>query len=100
MVALFPEDLTRRHYRGAVDVCGVQEAYDAGHEPRVQVADQCCARGSCRNCLSGAGTPECPGGEFGPVCQLQLGQDASHMSLDGPFGEHQLGGNRAVGDPG
>ena len=35
MVALFPEDLTWRHYRGAVDVGGVQEAFDAGHEPRV-----------------------------------------------------------------
>jgi hypothetical protein len=35
MVALFPEDLTWRHYRGAVNVCGVQEAFDAGHEPRV-----------------------------------------------------------------
>ena len=35
MVALFPEDLTWRHYRGAVDVAGVQEAFDAGHEPRV-----------------------------------------------------------------
>src|SRR5580698_6131852 len=28
MVALFPEDLTWRHYRGAVDVFGVQEAFD------------------------------------------------------------------------
>jgi hypothetical protein len=36
MVALFPEDLTWRHYRGAVDVCGAQEAFDAGHEPAVQ----------------------------------------------------------------
>jgi hypothetical protein len=36
MVALFPEDLTWRHYRGAVDVCGVQEAFDAGHEPEVE----------------------------------------------------------------
>jgi hypothetical protein len=35
MVALFPEDLTWRHYRGAVDVSGVQEAFDAGHEPEV-----------------------------------------------------------------
>jgi hypothetical protein len=35
MVALFPEDLTWHHYRGAVDVCGVQEPFDAGHEPRV-----------------------------------------------------------------
>ena len=36
MVALFPEDLTWRHYRGAVDVFGVQEAFDAGHEPAVE----------------------------------------------------------------
>jgi hypothetical protein len=36
MVALFPEDLTWRHYRGAVDVFGVQEAFDAGHEPEVE----------------------------------------------------------------
>jgi len=36
MVALFPEDLTWRHYRGAVDVSGVQEAFDAGHEPAVE----------------------------------------------------------------
>ena len=36
VVALFPEDLTWRHYRGAVDVFGVQEAFDAGHEPAVE----------------------------------------------------------------
>ena len=36
MVALFPEDLTWRHYRGAVLVGGVQEAFDAGHEPAVE----------------------------------------------------------------
>ena len=36
MVALFPEDLTWRHYRGAVDVAGVQQAFDAGHEPQVR----------------------------------------------------------------
>jgi hypothetical protein len=36
MVALFPEDLTWRHYRGAVDVFGVQEAFAAGHEPAVE----------------------------------------------------------------
>jgi hypothetical protein len=36
LVALFPEDLTWRHYRGAVDVAGAQEAFDAGHEPQVQ----------------------------------------------------------------
>jgi hypothetical protein len=36
MVALFPEDLTFRHYRGALDVSGVQEAFDAGHEPAVE----------------------------------------------------------------
>jgi hypothetical protein len=36
MVALFPEDLTWRHYRGAVDVSGAQEAFDAGHEPAVE----------------------------------------------------------------
>jgi len=51
-------------------------------------------------CVLGAGSSECPGGEFGSVCQLQFRQDASHMSLNGPFGEHQLGGDRAVGDPG
>jgi hypothetical protein len=33
MVALFPEDLTWRHYRGPGVVCGVQEVFDAGHEP-------------------------------------------------------------------
>jgi hypothetical protein len=36
MVALFPEDLTWRHYRGAVDVFREQEAFDAGHEPGVE----------------------------------------------------------------
>ena len=36
MVALFPEDLTWRHYRGAVDVFGVQEPFEAGHEPAVE----------------------------------------------------------------
>ena len=36
MVALFPENLTWRHYRGAVDAFGVQEAFDAGHEPAVE----------------------------------------------------------------
>ena len=36
MVALFPEDLTWRHYRGAVDVVGVQEAFVAEHEPEVE----------------------------------------------------------------
>ena len=36
MVALFPQDLTWRHYRGAADVDGVQEAFDAGHEPEVE----------------------------------------------------------------
>ena len=36
MVALFSEDLTWRHYRGSVDVSGVQEAFDAGHEPTVE----------------------------------------------------------------
>ena len=35
LVALFPEDLTWRHYRGAIDVVGVQEAFGAGHEPQV-----------------------------------------------------------------
>ena len=35
-VALFPKDLTWRHYRGAVDVSGVQEAFDPGHEPAVE----------------------------------------------------------------
>ena len=36
LVALFPEDLTWRHYRGAADVGGAQEAFDAGHEPAVE----------------------------------------------------------------
>jgi hypothetical protein len=36
MVALFPEDLTWRHYRGAVDVFGAREAFDAGHEPMAE----------------------------------------------------------------
>jgi hypothetical protein len=36
MVALFPEDLTWRHYRGAVDVGGAREAFEAGHEPAVE----------------------------------------------------------------
>jgi len=36
LVALFPEDLTWRHYRGSVDFSGVQEAFDAGHEPSVE----------------------------------------------------------------
>jgi hypothetical protein len=36
MVALFPDDLTWWHYRGAVDAFGVQERFDAGHEPAVE----------------------------------------------------------------
>ena len=36
LVALFPEDLTWRHYRGAIDAFGVQERFDAGHEPAVE----------------------------------------------------------------
>ena len=36
VVALFPEDLTWRHYRGAAAVAGVQEAFDAGHAPLVE----------------------------------------------------------------
>jgi hypothetical protein len=35
-VALFPEDLIWRHYRGALDVLGAQEAFDAGHRPEVE----------------------------------------------------------------
>jgi hypothetical protein len=35
MVALFPEDMTWRHYRGAVDLSGVQEPFEAGHAPEV-----------------------------------------------------------------
>ena len=36
LVALFPEDLTWRHYRGAAHVFGVQESFEAGHEPAVE----------------------------------------------------------------
>ena len=36
VVALFPEDLTWRHYRGPAVVSGVQEVFDAGHEPVVE----------------------------------------------------------------
>jgi hypothetical protein len=36
LVALFPEDLTWRHYRGAIDAFGVQEKFDAEHEPAVE----------------------------------------------------------------
>jgi hypothetical protein len=36
MVALFPEDLRWRHYRGAVGALGVQEGFEAGHEPAVE----------------------------------------------------------------
>ena len=36
IVALFPEDLTWWHYRGAAAVSGVQEVFDAGHEPAVE----------------------------------------------------------------
>ena len=36
IVALFPEDLTWRHYRGPAVVSGVQEVFDAGHEPVVE----------------------------------------------------------------
>jgi hypothetical protein len=36
IVALFPEDLTWRHYRGPAVVSGVQKAFDAGHEPAVE----------------------------------------------------------------
>ena len=35
-VALLPEEMTWRHYRGSVDVAGVQEPFDAGHEPVVE----------------------------------------------------------------
>ena len=35
-VALFPEGLTWRHYRGAADFSGAQEAFEAGHEPAVE----------------------------------------------------------------
>jgi hypothetical protein len=35
VVALFPEGLAWRHYRGAVDVAGEQKAFDPGHEPSV-----------------------------------------------------------------
>jgi hypothetical protein len=34
-VALFPEDMVWRHYRGAMDVAGAQEAFEAGHRPEV-----------------------------------------------------------------
>jgi hypothetical protein len=36
LVALFPDDLTWWHYRGAIDAFGVQEKFDAGHEPAVE----------------------------------------------------------------
>lgn len=36
LVALFPEDLIWRHYRGAADVAGAQEPFDAGHVPAVE----------------------------------------------------------------
>jgi hypothetical protein len=36
IVALFPEDLTWRHCRGAAVVSGVQEVFDAGHAPLVE----------------------------------------------------------------
>jgi hypothetical protein len=36
VVALFPEDLTWRHYRGPAVVSGVQEVFDAGHDPAVE----------------------------------------------------------------
>jgi hypothetical protein len=36
MVALFAEDLTWRHFRGALNVAGVQEPFDARHEPKVE----------------------------------------------------------------
>jgi hypothetical protein len=36
MVALFPDDLTWWHYRGAIAAFGVQEKFDAGHEPAVE----------------------------------------------------------------
>jgi len=36
MVALFPEDLTWRHFRGAAALSGAREAFDAGHEPTVE----------------------------------------------------------------
>jgi hypothetical protein len=36
IVALFPEDLTWRHYRGPAVISGVQEVFDAGHEPAVE----------------------------------------------------------------
>jgi hypothetical protein len=44
LVALFPEDLTWRHYRGAMDAFGVQERLDAGHEPAVEDGSTDCAR--------------------------------------------------------
>jgi hypothetical protein len=36
MVALFPDDLTWSHYRGAIDAFGAQDRFDAGHEPAVE----------------------------------------------------------------
>jgi hypothetical protein len=36
LVALFPEDMIWRHYRGAVDVAGAQQPFDAGHQPEVR----------------------------------------------------------------
>ena len=36
IVALFPEDLTWRHYRGSAVISRVQEVFDAGHEPAVK----------------------------------------------------------------
>jgi len=33
MVALYPEDLTWRHYRGPGVISGVRRVFDAGHEP-------------------------------------------------------------------
>src|ERR1700721_2550587 len=36
LVRVFPGDLTWWHYRGAIDAFGVQEKFDAGHEPAVE----------------------------------------------------------------
>jgi hypothetical protein len=36
LVALFPDDLTWWHYRGAIDAFGAQEKFDGGHKPAVE----------------------------------------------------------------
>src|SRR5690349_17425649 len=38
-----------------------------------------------------------PGGDLGPVAEVQLGQDVLDVAFGGPSGDHELGSDLAVG---